>query len=74
MRKAKEEKTKTLEIWNYAKPIFVIIFAITIFYSLDVIIAKIVFPVEIFQQSLLNTDGKQLKMEMGFSKQNGHKW
>ncbi|MEK6928708.1 MAG: oligosaccharide flippase family protein [Nanoarchaeota archaeon] len=44
---AKEEKAQTLGIYNYTTPVFIIIFTILIFYSLDVIIAKIVFSPEV---------------------------
>jgi O-antigen/teichoic acid export membrane protein len=40
---AKEEEIKTSNIYNYTKPVFVIIFTILLFYSLDVIIARLIF-------------------------------
>jgi len=45
--KSKEEKTRTSGIYSYSKPVFVTIFALLIFYSLDIIIAKIVFSAEV---------------------------
>lgn len=43
---AKEEGAATIGIYSYAKPTLVITAIIIIFYSLDVLIAKIVFPPE----------------------------
>ena len=40
---SKEEKTKSAGIYDYAKPTFFIMAIIIIFYSLDVIIAKMIF-------------------------------
>lgn len=45
--RSKENKVETIGIYNYAKPTFLITFIIIVFYSLDVIIAKIFFPAEI---------------------------
>ena len=47
IRKSKEEKSDVKGLYNYSKPAFFIIMAIMIFYSLDVIIAKIVFSPQI---------------------------
>ena len=44
--KAKEGNANTSGIYNYTTPVFVIIFTILIFFSLDIIIAKIVFSPE----------------------------
>ncbi len=44
--KAEEEKAATANIYNYAKPTLIITAIIIVFYSLDVLIAKIVFPPE----------------------------
>ena len=44
---AKEKKAGTVGIYEYAKPTFLITFIIVVFYSLDVIIAKIIFAPEI---------------------------
>ena len=41
--KAKEEKAHTEKIYQYTTPVFIIIFSVLIFFSLDVIIARIVF-------------------------------
>lgn len=45
--KAKEEKAKTEGIYGYGKPAFLIMLVILVFYSIDIIIAKIFFPAEI---------------------------
>lgn len=45
--KSEEKKAKTKEIYGYTKPTFCIMLVILIFYSVDVIIAKIVFSAEI---------------------------
>jgi len=45
--KSDEKDAKMMDIWAYAKPVFVAIFSITIFYSMDIIIAKIIFSAEI---------------------------
>ena len=44
--KAKEVAAKTDGLYNYARPAFFITAIVIVFYSLDVIIAKIVFPPE----------------------------
>ena len=41
--KTQEKKAKTIGIYSYAKPTFLITFIIIVFYSIDIIIAKIVF-------------------------------
>jgi O-antigen/teichoic acid export membrane protein len=45
--KSKEEKTKTLGIYTYTRPVFVTMFSLLVFYSIDIIIAKIVFSPEV---------------------------
>lgn len=45
--KEKEKKFKSDGIYNYARPAFFIMFVVMVFYSIDVIIAKIVFSNEI---------------------------
>lgn len=45
--KSKEEKSDTQGIYNYTKPAFIIIMIIFLFFSIDVIIAKIFFPADI---------------------------
>ncbi len=45
--KSEEKKAKTKEIYGYTKPTFCIMLVILIFYSVDVIIAKIFFSAEI---------------------------
>jgi len=47
MIKEEERKSKTKGIYDYAKPTFFITLIIVVFYSIDIIIAKIVFPEEI---------------------------
>lgn len=42
--RSKEKDIKTLGIYNYAKPTFLITSIIVVFYSIDVIIARIFFP------------------------------
>lgn len=44
---AKEEKAKTDKIYKYAIPVFFITLVVTLFFSLDTIIAKIIFDEEI---------------------------
>jgi O-antigen/teichoic acid export membrane protein len=44
---SKETKAKTKEVYNYATPTFFIMLVVLIFYSIDVIIAKIVFLPEV---------------------------
>ena len=44
---SKEKKIETIGIYDYAKPTFIITTIIIIFYTLDVIIARIFFPAEI---------------------------
>jgi len=44
---AKEKKSKTIGIYKYAKPAFLITFLVITFYSVDLIIAKIVFSEEV---------------------------
>jgi len=44
--KSKEVGAKTKDIYNYSKPVFFLTFIILIFYSIDVIIAKMVFTPE----------------------------
>jgi O-antigen/teichoic acid export membrane protein len=44
--KSKEKFMPTREIYAYSWPVFFILFTILMFYSLDVIIAKIVFPAD----------------------------
>ena len=44
---SKEKKAETSEIYNFTKPVFVLMFVILVFYSIDAIIAKIVFSDEI---------------------------
>lgn len=43
---SKEKKAKTFGIYDYARPTFLITSVIIIFYSLDVVIAKIFFPAD----------------------------
>jgi len=45
--KEKEKKAETTDIYGYTKPVFFMILFITVFYSLDIIIARIVFTEEI---------------------------
>lgn len=45
--KSKEKTMPVQGIYSYSLPVFLIIFTILVFYGLDVIIAKIVFPEEI---------------------------
>jgi len=45
--KVKEKKVQTKEIYNYSKPVFFVVMAILIFYSIDIIIARIFFPADI---------------------------
>ncbi len=45
--KSEEKKAETEGIYNYAKPTFIISFIIIVFYSLDVVLAKIFFSPEI---------------------------
>ena len=45
--KTQEKKAQTIGIYGYAKPAFLITFMIIAFYSIDIIIAKIVFSAEI---------------------------
>jgi len=45
--KSKEKKEKTPGIYGYAKPAFVINLVILVAYTIDVLIAKIVFPAEV---------------------------
>ncbi|MEK6848361.1 MAG: hypothetical protein AABX65_01885, partial [Nanoarchaeota archaeon] len=47
INKSQEESAPTLGIYSYAKPTFIITAIVIIFYTLDVIVAKIVFPPEI---------------------------
>jgi len=44
---SQEEKVKTEKIYAYSRPTFVIVFTILIFFSMDVLIAKIVFSAEV---------------------------
>ena len=44
---SKEEKAETEGIYEYAKPAFIITFLIILFYSVDVLIAKIIFPSDV---------------------------
>ena len=44
---SEEKQAETNNIYQYAKPVAFITLIITVFYSLDIIIAKIVFPAEI---------------------------
>jgi len=44
---AKEIKTKTDGIYSYTKPVFVTMFSLLVFYSIDIIIAKIVFSPDV---------------------------
>lgn len=48
--KAKEKKAETAQIYSYTAPVFFTIFAVLVFFSLDIIIAKIVFSPEIAGQ------------------------
>ncbi len=45
--KAKEKEARVENIQGYTKPTFVVILSLLAFYSLDIIIAKIVFPEEV---------------------------
>jgi O-antigen/teichoic acid export membrane protein len=45
--KSNEKKSNTLDIYHYSKPVIFLMFIIIAFYSIDVLIAKIVFPEEI---------------------------
>lgn len=42
--KAKEKYAKTLDIRNYSKPVLVLILSMLAFYTVDIIIAQIIFP------------------------------
>lgn len=42
--KSKEKIAKTIGIYNYSGPIFILVFSIMAFYTIDIIIAQIVFP------------------------------
>ncbi len=44
--KSKEKRIDVPEIYSYTKPVLFVLFSILIFYSLDIIIAKMVFPAE----------------------------
>ncbi len=43
----KEKKSGTPHIYNYTKPVFIITLSVILFLSLDIIIAKILFPAEL---------------------------
>ncbi len=44
---SKEKKSKTVGIYDYAKPAFVVTFIVIFLYSIDVVMARIFFPPEI---------------------------
>ncbi len=44
--RSKESSARTPEIWKYSLPVFILVFTVLAFYSIDVFIAKIVFDAE----------------------------